>query len=45
MGIFTGDLFLDNIVFSPEAVPEPGAWALLALGGAAGWCATRRRKT
>ena len=36
---------LDNISFSPLAVPEPGTWALLGLGGALlGWGAWRRRK-
>jgi len=29
---FFGEGYLDNIFFSPEAVPEPGTFALLALG-------------
>ena len=43
-GLLSGNLFFDNIIFSPEAVPEPGIWALLPLGGTALWSATRRRK-
>jgi hypothetical protein len=30
--LFTGDGLLDNIVFSPTAVPEPGVLAFFALG-------------
>jgi hypothetical protein len=37
-------LFLDNISFSPVAVPEPSTWALLALGTAAFCYAARRRR-
>ncbi len=37
-----GDLFLDEISFSP--VPEPSTWALFALGSALCWCAARRRR-
>ncbi len=43
-GLLSGDLYFDNIIFSPEAVPEPGTWALLALGSAALGCAARRRR-
>ncbi len=39
-----GDSFLDEISFSPVAVPEPGTWALLGLGGALLWSGTRRRR-
>ncbi len=39
-----GNLFLDDIVFSPIAVPEPGTWALFGLGSALFWCAARRRR-
>lgn len=35
---------LDAINFSPTAVPEPTAGALLALGGLAAWCVGRRRR-
>jgi hypothetical protein len=35
---------LDSIRFSPEAVPEPGAAALLLAGGALGWAVRRRRR-
>ena len=38
------NFFLDNIAFSPNPVPEPSVWALLALGGAAFWSAMRRRR-
>ena len=30
----SGETLLDDIQFSPTAVPEPAAWALLAAGGA-----------
>ena len=36
------DFRLDDITFSP--VPEPGTWALLALGSALFACAARRRR-
>ena len=39
------NIWFDNISFSDQPiVPEPSTWALFALGGAACWCATRRRK-
>ena len=44
--VATGSSFaFDNISFSSVGVPEPGVWALLGLGGALLWCATRRRKS
>ena len=36
------NLFLDDISFSPNPVPEPSAWVLLVLGSALFWCVTRR---
>jgi MYXO-CTERM domain-containing protein len=36
-----GNNRLDNIIFSADAVPAPGAMALL---GVAGLCANRRRR-
>jgi hypothetical protein len=44
-GQFIGhnNLFLDSIRFSPLAVPEPGAWALLGLGLAALACRLKRQ--
>jgi hypothetical protein len=35
---------LDDIQFSPLAIPEPGTWALLGLGSALFWCAARRHR-
>jgi len=35
-------VYLDSIAFTP--IPEPGIWALLGLGGALCWCATRWRR-
>jgi len=43
-GALYDTLSLDNISFSTVAVPEPGTWTLLGLGGALCWCATRRRR-
>ena len=40
---FAGIHRLDNLQFI--TVPEPGTWSLLALGGAVGWWATRRRRS
>jgi hypothetical protein len=42
---FSGSGYLDNIFFSPQAVPEPGVLALLALGGVLlGWLRGRNRR-
>jgi len=41
---FFDNMSLDNISFSTVAVPEPGTWTLLGLGGALCWCATRWRR-
>jgi hypothetical protein len=42
---FEGGGILDNIFFSPQAVPEPGVLALLALGGVLlGWLRGRNRR-
>lgn len=40
----SGDLYFDNISFSPIAVPEPTTWALLGLGSALLCCGARRRR-
>ena len=39
-----GNLALDDISFSPIGIPEPSTCALLILGGALFWSATRRRR-
>jgi hypothetical protein len=39
----TSGSWLDNIQFSSNPVPEPGAWALFGLGSALLCCAARRR--
>ena len=45
VGVFgNSDFYLDAISFSPNAVPEPSTWALLALGSALFWSAARRRR-
>jgi hypothetical protein len=36
--------YLDNIAFSPIPIPEPSAWALLALGSAWLWFGNRQRR-
>ena len=33
-----------SLDFYGSPVPEPGTWALLGLGSALFWCATRRRR-
>jgi hypothetical protein len=38
-------LMLDAVNFSPVAVPEPSAWALLVCGTAAGWAMLRRGRS
>ena len=39
------ELFLDNLVFSPDSVPEPGVLGLSALGALlVGWRILRRRR-
>ena len=40
----SGDLYFDNVSFSPIAVPEPRSWALLGLGSVLFCCAARRRR-